>query len=526
MARWTAPLAGLLLVLSVAVHATLAAGPQTDDWTVSSIARTVELGTVASLSDVHVIRPPPGTAEPTKEDEVKPYYFTLFGHEAKHVSGLEATARYGPGVLPRQRAVLRVAEQGPMELPGSWAEANATVTRPHLYYIKLPLHFLQPAQGEEAVPDLTITVTGMLTHASVPLPKSVSQTESQYLLWKGSAAPITPYGAGSGRVRVKSPSPSILSYATEPPVSADQTIKSGSTITFGPYDKLASLLHDGQAALPSEARVHYLHNSPMLTIVEARRQARISHWRNRLEIEDQFWLRNDGASLKGHFSRVQHQLSTLVQRVKSHVLTNIVMQLPPGADHAYFIDESGNVSTSHFRPAPPSPSHVATPAHLLSEMRASVLDLRPRYPMLGGWNYTCSVGWSVKLTDGWLKTVDEGQKRYSVQVPFMSALKDTAVDDVAVRIILPEGAKDIAFTAPFSIDVERERSWSFLDTIGKPVIKLHKRACSERHGGSVNVEYTLTTGDLYRKGFVALLAGVLISGIIRLMGKVDLKIKA
>lgn len=498
--------------------------PTIEDWKVSSIIRTIELGSVSSLSEVHIVKP---SIEVRSEQEVKPYYFALSALEAQHISGLEATARYGPGVIPKQRAILRVKEHGPLDTPGTLGnDGNATASRPHLYSIKLPLHFLHPGSTDETLADTSITITGILVHASKPLPASIAQTESQNVLWKGSASLVSVYGAESGRIKVKSPQPTIVSHSTEPALPSDQITKSGSTITFGPFSSIPSLLRSETDNHPSEARVHYLHNSPMLTIVEADRKVKISHWRNRLEVEDKLWLRNDGATLKGHFSRVQHQLNALIQKAKSHTLSNIVLQLPPGVDGAYFVDESGNVSTSHFRPAPPSPSHIETPPHLLTPLKASILDVRPRYPLLGGWNYTCSIGWYVKLTDGWLKNHDTEERRFITHIPFLPAIKDTAIDDATLRIIFPEGAKDISFKVPFAVNVENERSWSFLDTIGKPVLRLHKKRCSERHGGMVTVEYTLTTGDQYRKALVALLAGVLISGAIRLISKIDLSIKA
>ncbi|MCO5565486.1 hypothetical protein L7F22_019159 [Adiantum nelumboides] len=498
--------------------------PNIDDWKVTSIVRTIELSSVSALSDVHTIKP---SVEVQSEQDIKPYYFALSALEAQHISGLEATARYGPGVIPKQRAILRVAEHGPLDTTDAlWADGNATASRPHLYSIKLPLHFLQPGSSEETLADTSLTITGMLVHASTPLPASVGQTESQNVLWKGSAALVSVYEAGSGRIKVKSPQPTIVSYSTEPALPSEQVTKSGSTITFGPFSSIPSLLKSGSHSIPPEAKVHYLHNSPILTIVEADRKVKISHWKNRLEVEDRLWLRNDGAKLKGHFSRVQHQLNALVQKAKTHTLSNLVLQLPPGVDGAYFIDESGNVSTSNFRPKPPSPSHVDTPPHLLTPLKASLLDVRPRYPLLGGWNYTCSIGWYVKLTDGWLKTHETEDRRFITHIPFLPAVKDTAIDDATLRIIFPEGSKDISFKVPFAVEVENERSWSFLDTIGKPVLKLHKKRCSERHGGMVTVEYTLTTGDQYRKALIALLAGVLIAGAMRLFSKIDLSIKA
>lgn len=266
----------------------------------------------------------------------------------------------------------------------------------------------------------------------------------------------------------------------------------------------------------------------MLTLVDSKRDATISHWRNRVKVHDDYWLRSDGATLKGHFSRIEHQMNLMSKRDASHVISGLSMNLPPGAEGAYFVDESGNVSTSHFRPAPPSPQQVGTPAHLLSGAKASVLQIQPRYPLLGGWNYTCSVGWSVRLSDGWHKVLsDKAAGRYATQVPFMTSLKDVAVDSATLRIVLPEGASDVAVQAPFAVDAEsRSTSWSFLDTTGKPVVELRKAKCGDRHGGLVTVEYTLTPLDHYRKVAVAALLLVLGALTVHFGSRVDLSIKA
>lgn len=306
----------------------------------------------------------------------------------------------------------------------------------------------------------------------------------------------------------------------------DQITKSGTTITFGPYKDVDSLLHTQPLLWKgTRARVHYQYNTPIVSVIESHRQAKVSHWRNAVQIEDDLWLKNDGALLKGHFSRLEHQMNRMIKRENTHVLSSVTLHLPPGADGTYFVDESGNVSTSHFRPSPPSPSHIGTPAHLLSETRASLLEIRPRYPLLGGWNYTCTVGFRVRLTDGWRKIV--APHRYAIQVPFLTSLKGVAVDQASLRILLPEGSKDIHVTTPFVPDSQtRGVSWSFLDTTGKPVVELHKRQCAERHGALVTVQYTLSPLDHYRKVFVSALLLLLGVATLQMGSKLDLSIRA
>ena len=135
--------------------------------------------------------------------------------------------------------------------------------------------------------------------------------------------------------------------------------------------------------------------------------------------------------LKGHFSRFEHQSHGFQKRSAPHTLPALILHLPPGIRNTYYYDLIGNVSTSRLRVAPaiPKSSHVN---------RNSVLELRPRYPLLGGWNYSFTLGWDAPLGDSasWDKTTG----RYIVEVPIMTPIPGAVVNDAEVKIILPEGA--------------------------------------------------------------------------------------
>lgn len=67
-----------------------------------------------------------------------------------------------------------------------------------------------------------------------------------------------------------------------------------------------------------------------------------------------------------------------------------------------------------------------------------MLELRPRYPLMGGWNYSFTLGWDAPLDNsaGW----DPVGQRYVLGVPIMTALPGSVVDDGEVLIVFPEGA--------------------------------------------------------------------------------------
>ena len=66
------------------------------------------------------------------------------------------------------------------------------------------------------------------------------------------------------------------------------------------------------------------------------------------------------------------------------------------------------------------------------------MELKPRYPILGGWNYSFTLGWDSPLRD-WTSYGRDG--RYTVAVPIFTQFPDTVIEEAEVEIILPEGAK-------------------------------------------------------------------------------------
>lgn len=73
--------------------------------------------------------------------------------------------------------------------------------------------------------------------------------------------------------------------------------KSGTVVTFGPYERIPSVLKSSDSNTGvAKAQVHYLHDAPVVSIVEAKRVVTVSHWKKTMSIEDDFWLRNDGAA--------------------------------------------------------------------------------------------------------------------------------------------------------------------------------------------------------------------------------------
>jgi oligosaccharyltransferase complex subunit alpha (ribophorin I) len=142
--------------------------------------------------------------------------------------------------------------------------------------------------------------------------------------------------------------------------------------------------------------------------------------------------------LKGHFSRLAHQQSRFHASTPPQILSTLTLRIPATAHSTYYYDVIGNVSTSHFRPGS-TPAIAAAKSKIRTSPRTveGWLELRPRYPILGGWNYSFTIGYDMPLGD--VLKVD-GTKKV-LAVPFLTPVKDMVVDDVELKIVLPEGSR-------------------------------------------------------------------------------------
>lgn len=135
--------------------------------------------------------------------------------------------------------------------------------------------------------------------------------------------------------------------------------------------------------------------------------------------------------LKGHFTRLVHQSQTFYKRLPPHVIPALTFHLPPGIHSAYYYDLNGNVSTSRLRVAPSVPKASESKKY-------STLELRPRYPLMGGWNYSFTLGWDSALADS--AGYDASTGLYVAGIPVQTVIPGAIVNEAEVKIILPEGA--------------------------------------------------------------------------------------
>jgi oligosaccharyltransferase complex subunit alpha (ribophorin I) len=338
-------------------------------------------------------------------------------------------------------------------------QANASITSDTQYFV---VHFPEPLAPSSQV---TLGISYSLLSSLIPRPATISQAERQFLTYSLSAYALSAYPTVTQKTKVKFPTTNVPDYTTTSRIktgSGSDPERQGATYTYGPYDNVAP-----GSTYPITVRYEF--TKPVTTAHLMERDLEVSHWGGNLATEERYWLRNNGSQLRDQFSRVQWTLTNF-QGLPSSALRELKYPLKSGSADPYFIDDVGNVSTSHFRPS-------------TSPKRDAQLELRPRYPVFGGWNYSFRIGWNNNLAPFLRKA---GVDSYVMKVPFVEGPKvpeGVQYDKVVVRVILPEGAKNVRFEPvegsssnglPGREQIQSELSTlrSYMDTLGRTVLTL------------------------------------------------------
>ncbi|PSN64470.1 Ribophorin I [Corynespora cassiicola Philippines] len=316
------------------------------------------------------------------------------------------------------------------------------------YYL---IHLPTPLAPKE---QQTLSISYSILSAVRPVPAQIAQSDKQYVQYTFSAYTPSAYTTEKQKTKVKFPNNDVPDYTTLPAdLNAEKKAdpqKQGSTFTYGPYN-------DVPAGAQQQVSVRYEFTKPLTHATLLERDIEVSHWGGNLATEERYWLTNQGASLKNHFSRVEWQKQSYMNPPTS-ALKGLTLTLHPGAVDPYFTDDIGNVSTSRFRPG----------------RKDASLELKPRYPVFGGWKYSFRVGWNADLAT-YLRKLATGES-YVLKVPFLEGPRSgegIAYARVNLRIVLPEGAENIKFetTVPL-VESKTGIHKTFMDTVGRTTLEL------------------------------------------------------
>ena len=441
------------------------------DWVQASYDKVIDLGGAVSNFELSISASP--ASLPSGDRAFYKVY--LSGEEHEKLAKISATLSSSPKGKPK--ADLDVLFWGP----------SVDDEETFVYLVEVPSSALKDNEP------IHLKVSGSMLHISIPLPLEIEQGKEQLLYWQGDTVPRSPYPIEKATVILNTNDP-ILSYG--PTLSASQ---SGKSVSFGPHQNVPPFNPTDSRSL--SGFVHYAYLNPVATYAKYRRHVEISHWGDNMATEDHIWLRNDGPALKGHFSRAKHMINNFHNPAQERMsqIISVPLMLPVGSKDVYFVDAVGNVSTSML--SAPSPA-----------TGARRLDLRPRFPIVGGWNYTLTTGWNQRMsTHGLIRSVLTKPGRVRVAVPFLIAPKSAAVDDAEIRIVLPEGATDIDVTLPFAVDaLSMDVYPTYLDTVGRPSVLIRRRRCIWKHGKMIYIEYSLSIWSQLRKPMAVSIAALLL----------------
>ncbi|KAF3321095.1 dolichyl-diphosphooligosaccharide--protein glycosyltransferase subunit 1A [Carex littledalei] len=286
---------------------------------------------------------------------------------------------------------------------------------------------------------VSLEVLAVFTHSLKPFPEEITQAESQLVVYTDNLYYTSPYPVKHQSLVFRLPG-RVESYTKYPKVKHVE-----SELRYGPFEEQPAFSY-------SPVVVHFENNNPFAVANELVREIEISHWGN-VRVTEQYTLSHGGARLKNGFSRIEYQARPYVRGASS--FRTLVARLPPRANSVYYRDEIGNISTSH----------------LWGDSQRTQLEIEPRFPIFGGWKTTFTVGYDLPLQD-FLFEADGGKR--VLNITFGCPIGEILVEKHIVKVVLPEGSKDISVATLFPTKQSQAVKYSHLDIVGRPVVVLEK----------------------------------------------------
>lgn len=308
---------------------------------------------------------------------------------------------------------------------------------------------------------------GLFTHVLQPKPAKIKQNEPQRVVYQDSAVLVSPYAVEQQSTEIVLGTSNTASFTAVPPSK-----QSGSVVQYGPYQSTAPFTLQPISVL-------YENSSPFAHVPELEREIEISHW-GQVYFEERYTLRHAGAQVVGEWSR--YDVMTKPAEFARAAILGLSATLPPTAHSLYYRDAIGNISSSEAR---------------FGADQVSV-QLQPRYPLFGGWLVKFLFGWSLPLQNCVTK-MPTG--RMAFVAPLGPAVHGLVVDQLTVRVVLPEGARGakVEVGLPLEVPPEQGLKYTYLDVMGRPVVVLRISNYVDELNLPLKVEYTYSSLGLLQK---------------------------
>ncbi|XP_074576549.1 dolichyl-diphosphooligosaccharide--protein glycosyltransferase subunit 1A [Curcuma longa] len=336
-------------------------------------------------------------------------------------------------------AIKTFYSEGKGKEKGSSVSLPTTLVEPKGMPQELTFYSVSLPKGLGKGGAITLDVLTVFTNSLQPFPEEITQADVQLVLYQDSAYYLSPYKVKMQTLGIRLPGGRVESYTKHP-----NSKLVDSEIRYGPFENLPAFSY-------SPIVLHFENNNPFAVAHELLREIEISHWGN-VQVTEHYTLVHGGARTKGGFSRLDYQARPSIRGVSS--FNHLIFRLPPRAHSIYYRDEIGNISTSH----------------LWGDSRKTQLEIEPRFPIFGGWQTSFTVGYGLPLQDFLFKL----DGKYMLNITFGSPMDEVVIDNLIVKIVLPEGSKGIIAAVPFPAKQAEEIKYSHLDIVGRPVLVLEK----------------------------------------------------
>jgi len=333
----------------------------------------------------------------------------------------------------------------------------------------------------------------VFAHAMAVYPDEITQNERQLVKYSDNHYFFSPYLTEEIITTVKLASSSVQSHTEKAP-----SIIKGDTIQYGIYKSVPPFSF-------SSLSIHFENNRPFLTITKFLRLIEISHWGN-VAVEDHISMKNDGAKLKGSFSRYDYQINP--QANGQSALKFLRQFLPAEAADTYYRDDIGNISTSFLN---------------MDDDDKLRLEIRPRFPLFGGWKPEFYMGYNLP-TESCLFIDSNGN--YLLNTTLIANWDvGVTIDEAEVRIIFPEGSSKIKVSGtPFIVDISNSTHFTYLDFFGRPVLILKKTNLVNEHHQHFQATYSFSSISLLLEPMLLIGGYATILIAIILIRRIDLTI--
>jgi len=320
-------------------------------------------------------------------------------------------------------------------------------------------------KGMDKGKTVTFTYSMYLGKPYEPLPKEIHLFQRQFLQYFDTLRVPSIYAVESQTSFVELASSGTQVDNIEPAEFGKKEGKSSGTIKFGPFDEKFDFFDKkSKDVAEKHLMVHFANQEHQTYFPSVKREIEVSHWGN-VAFKENYELKHAGAAVSSAFNRVGFSWGDYrkrgMQAPENPVATamyemNVV--LPRTARNIHYRDEIGNISTSNAR----------------RDDKGYVLaQIRPRYPVLGGWNADWEFSYDVPTRSA-LKVDPFDPTLHVLNITMSPPIVRTYAGKLSVEVLLPEGAHDIKLYTPSNKVLSSEWTGnknSWLDFFGgRPVI--------------------------------------------------------